>query len=281
MNRETAQRALSLHENNFEAALNSFLGEPEQIPSTSAGLLTTDSNVDLNTGTESNESDYVRDPILPKRETLLLPEEDNFLQRKKRIKSHLPVCPLRNFELEGRLQEERIEAISKRKISNAGHNDANGIENNIRISKFPKRSRLDHLYRPPVEICFSGSFQAARDFAQMQNRWLLVNVQDNSSFQSQILNRDIWSSCKIRDILKAYFVFWQIAIDNVEGIRFKTFYDVKNLPYVCVIDPRTGEKKTSYENNFEENELVTELTNFLSTTSKQPSMVHLFIYLFV
>lgn len=53
-------------------------------------------------------------------------------------------------------------------------------------------SRLSELFRPPVDITFCGSFQAARDYAKEQNKWLIVNVQDMSDFNCQVLNRDIW-----------------------------------------------------------------------------------------
>lgn len=132
-----------------------------------------------------------------------------------------------------------------------------------------KKSRLEYLYRPPVDICFNGSLQAARDYAQMRNRWLIVNLQDNTDFKCQILNRDLWSSEKVRSILKEHFIFWQVAVDNSEGMRFQSFYNVQGFPFVCILDPTTGEQKISYtiDNQLEEEPFRKEILSFLTTSS--------------
>ncbi len=75
-----------------------------------------------------------------------------------------------------------------------------------------KFSRLDDLFRPPtvLDLSVSGSLQTAREFAKNQNRWLIVHLQDYGQFQSQKLNREVWSDEYIRSIIKQYFVFWQV-----------------------------------------------------------------------
>lgn len=113
-----------------------------------------------------------------------------------------------------------------------------------RISR-RKRIRLEDIFRPPVDICFCGSFQACRDYATEKNRWLIVNLQDHTEFLSQCLNRDVWSNENLKNIIRNYFVFWQVSIENMEGNRFKTFYNVEHSPYVAIIDPRTGEHLNS------------------------------------
>lgn len=268
-----------MYDYNFDAAVNFIFEEQsDETPSTSAQSIpsSTDSNdtpkrIDEN----SYDEDYVREPIPPKRETLVMPEGDNFQFRRKRIMPSRSICPLRNFELEGRLQEEQLqEAITGPNITNHDVLQRTVMGNTI-IVPSAKRSRLEYLYRPPVEICFSGPLQAARDYAQLRNRWLIVNLQDNTDFKCQILNRDIWSSNKIRDILQEYFIFWQVAIDNSEGLRFQVFYEVKSFPYVCILDPRTGEKKICYESEsqFEEKSFMKELLSFLTIHSNHPNAV--------
>lgn len=288
LSREAARNTLAMYNYNLEEAINFILeGQADELAATS-------SNNQNNSQMEPSEieniqvipdEEFVREPIPPKRETMILPEEDNFRCRKKRVVPSRSICPLRNFELEGRLQEEHLEAFtapqkanhlphtSKRHMQSA----SNSVED-FAMSR-SKRSRLEYLYRPPVEICFSGSFQAAKDYAQTRNRWLVVNLQDNTDFKCQILNRDIWSSKKIREILQKYYVFWQVAIDNSEGMRFKVFYGVNDFPYICVLDPRTGEEKYTYKNDFEfkETKIIHELMNYLSANTKHPNPVMYFI----
>lgn len=136
-------------------------------------------------------------------------------------------------------------------------------------------SRLSELFRPPVDINFCGSFQAARDFAKDQNRWLIVNVQDMTDFGCQVLNRDIWSSDQLRKIIKKYFVFWQVAIDSSDGHRFQVFYSVNSYPYVGIIDPRTGEEKLSHKHGFRQTlpQFVLELKEYLKENTPFPNAV--------
>lgn len=254
-----------------------------------------------------DDEEVIRPPILPKREQLLMPNEDNFRYRKRRAAATRSVCPLRNFELEGRMQEERLKAAVFDKFASTNHDNDDDDDTGLDFTAMPKAtkasaanqlgfdnatkqiiqgkvigghqlsapSRLSELFRPPVDINFCGSFQAARDYAKEQNRWLIVNVQDMSDFSCQVLNRDIWSSEKLREILKKYFIFWQVAIDNADGHRFQVFYDIKVFPYVGVIDPRTGEEKLSYKTEFKLslNEFIVELGNYLKENTPHPNAV--------
>lgn len=73
------------------------------------------------------------------------------------------------------------------------------------------------------------------------NRWLMINVQDESEFSCQVLNRDIWSSPAVKSIIEEHFVFWQVYKNSREGLRYMQFYPVNQFPYVAVLDPRTGQ----------------------------------------
>lgn len=277
-----------------------------------------------------DDEDDVRPPILPKREQLILPNEDNFRYRKRRTVTARPVCPLRNFELEGRLQEERLNAavmgnfpataataaanndrtteaidsstasinflpgaaterkahsnllgfssetnelIHNKLTGGIGSSTNNSVVHHVTKSAAP--SRLSELFRPPVDITFCGSFQAARDYAKEQNRWLIVNVQDMSDFNCQVLNRDIWSSEKLRAVIKKYFIFWQVAIDNTDGHRFQVFYGIQVFPYIGVIDPRTGEERLSYKTGFKltHDEFMSKLKDYLNENTPHPNAV--------
>lgn len=44
-------------------------------------------------------------------------------------------------------------------------------------------------------------------------RWLLVNLQDSKEFGSQILNRDVWSDYRVRELINQRFIFMQVFIE--------------------------------------------------------------------
>lgn len=314
-----------------------------------AASTSTDANLPI------DDDDDIRPPILPKREQLILPNEDNFRYRKRRTVAARTVCPLRNFELEGRLQEERLKAavmgsftaVAGATASNNDHrtteaidsstaaahsinfpptanatnsknhtnvlgfsNDTNELIHNKltgggggsgsgssssssistnstgilhHVTKPSGPSRLSELFRPPVDITFCGSFQAARDYAKEQNKWLIVNVQDMSDFNCQVLNRDIWSSEKLRAVIKKYFIFWQVAIDNTDGHRFQVFYGIQVFPYIGVIDPRTGEERLSYKTGFKltHDEFMNKLKDYLNENTAHPNAVSVCVCVYV
>lgn len=240
----TAEQILTINDNNLERAINYHLegNNDTTLPGPSnhfypslpnmpslGGYDETNERLPLagtSSATATLPDEEVRAPIPPKREQMILPEEDNFRYRKRRNITH-NVCPLRNFQEEAEQQEARLAALAE---GNHFHYDANvGWRNGVSdgassssersvggmpvlpIRQNPaKRSRLGDLFRPPTDLSVSGSLQTAREFAKNQNRWLIVNLQDYGQFQSQTLNRDVWSDQHLRSIIKQYFVLWQV-----------------------------------------------------------------------
>lgn len=168
----------------------------------------------------------VREPIPVKREQLVASDDDIFRSRIRRPLSHT-VCPLRNFQLEGELQEAQLSdafagtragsmvaaAFSRTPRSQLG---SSGLRNS-------KRPRLGDLFRPPVDINYVGTLHGVKEAGKQKDRWIIVNLQDNVQFASQVMNRDIWSDAALKDFIKKYFLFWQVAIDTSEGARFQVF----------------------------------------------------------
>lgn len=237
---EGAQRVFRFKDQILDHAINYILDGnevPDDIQMNTTDL-TTERGANKDPGGKDmpavniEDNEEVRAPIPAKEETMILPEDDNFRFRgNRRIAKH-NICPLRNFEREGELLEEEL--YSNERISSR--------------SNRRKRIRLEDIFRPPVDICFCGTFQVCRDYATEKNRWLIVNVQDHTEFLSQCMNRDVWSNINLKNIIRKYFIFWQISVENMEGTRFKTFYNVENCPYICIIDPRTGEHKIEIKN---------------------------------
>ncbi len=58
-----------------------------------------------------------------------------------------------------------------------------------------------------------------------------------------------------------------MAVDNPEGMRFQVFYSAQVFPYICILDPRTGEEKVGCNGfNKTSKEFARELLQFISLT---------------
>lgn len=69
------------------------------------------------------------------------------------------------------------------------------------------------------------------------------------------------------DPKKNFYIRLQVAVDNPEGMRFQVFYSAQALPYICILDPRTGEEKVGYNGfNKTSKEFERELLAFIRKT---------------
>jgi hypothetical protein len=111
-----------------------------------------------------------------------------------------------------------------------------------------KASHLAELFRPPVDLITPLSLADARDEGKEEEKWLLVNVQDPSIFDCQVLNRDIWKNDQIRETIKEHFLFLQYNKDDPRGNDYLNYYFSNSrdneaaYPHIAIIDPRTGEQ---------------------------------------
>ena len=58
---------------------------------------------------------------------------------------------------------------------------------------------------PNVTVVFQ-----AKDCGQLENKWLMINIQNVQDFACQCLNRDVWSNEAVRTIIREHFIFWQV-----------------------------------------------------------------------
>lgn len=103
------------------------------------------------------------------------------------------------------------------------------------------------MYRPPHEILSRLPWDDARDAGKADEKWILVNVQDPSLFDCQVLNRDIWKNAEIKATIKENFIFMQYNNGDPRGAQYVQFYfkDQDNqdaYPHIAIVDPRTGEQ---------------------------------------
>ncbi|POS86364.1 hypothetical protein EPUL_000568 [Erysiphe pulchra] len=110
-----------------------------------------------------------------------------------------------------------------------------------------KAARLAELFRPPFEIMRQISWETAREQGKVERKWIIVNVQDQSIFDCQQLNRDIWKNPGIKEAIKENFIFVQYSNDDPRASQYIQFYfqNISNneaYPHIAIVDPRTGEQ---------------------------------------
>jgi hypothetical protein len=106
---------------------------------------------------------------------------------------------------------------------------------------------LAEMYRPPFEIMSRLPWDVARQEGREGEKWLLVNIQDSSIFDCQVLNRDLWKDPAVKETVREHFLFLQYSKDDPRAAPYLQYYfqgsDVSdNYPNIAIIDPRTGEQ---------------------------------------
>ena len=103
------------------------------------------------------------------------------------------------------------------------------------------------MYRPPFELMSRLPWDQARQQGRDGEKWILVNIQDPSIFDCQVLNRDIWKNPGIMDTVKENFIFMQYSKDDPKGNQYVQYYfqnkdNQEAYPHIAIVDPRTGEQ---------------------------------------
>ncbi|KAK9456054.1 hypothetical protein V1511DRAFT_520938 [Dipodascopsis uninucleata] len=133
-----------------------------------------------------------------------------------------------------------------------------------------KQSRLEQLFRPPFDIMSTYDFETAQRKGREDKKWLLVNVQDLSDFQCQVLNRDFWSNDALKETVRANFIFMQFSKDTYEGQQFIQYYPIQKYPYIAILDPRTGEEMKSWPDVPSPEDWIVSVHEFLDRFSLDP-----------
>uniref|UniRef100_A0A8C2ZTP5 UBX domain-containing protein 7 n=1 Tax=Cyclopterus lumpus TaxID=8103 RepID=A0A8C2ZTP5_CYCLU len=212
------QHMLEACSNNLEMAVTMFLdgGAIAEEPSTSSSSAASSSR--------APPSDEVRAPI-PQKQDILVEPEPLFGVPKRRRPARSIFDGFRDFQTETIRQEQELR--------NGGTVDK-------------KLSTLADLFRPPIELMHKGSFETAKDCGQLENKWLMINIQNVQDFACQCLNRDVWSNDAVKTIIREHFIFWQVYHDSEEGQRYIQFYKLNKFPYISILDPRTGQKMVEW-----------------------------------
>uniref|UniRef100_K3WN05 UBX domain-containing protein n=1 Tax=Globisporangium ultimum (strain ATCC 200006 / CBS 805.95 / DAOM BR144) TaxID=431595 RepID=K3WN05_GLOUD len=126
---------------------------------------------------------------------------------------------------------------------------------------------LSALFQPPIAIMYQGTYADARMHAKNENKWLLVNIQDEIVFASHMLNRDTWADDVVQNLVASGFVFWQNYWASEHGKKFCTLYQIdrETLPMIVIIDPRSGEIVQKWTGFLEPQDMTEKLSDFCCT----------------
>ena len=210
-NASTAQSYLEASGGDINAAMNLYLeggGAPPMKKSSSS------------TGRKPADTDSVRAPIAPKRARLY----GGDLGPSSSLHSH--------------------HNRPQRSVHNAFRDFAAETRSAARGTQQRGHDRtLSKLYEPPRHLIFGGSFAEARATGRSGNRWILVSILDSREFASYVMNRDLWAHETVQSVIEQSFILFQHDKEDGLGQQFIAQYrPPEPFPYVCVIDPNTGER---------------------------------------
>eukprot|EP00941_MAST-03F_sp_MAST-3F-sp1_P001978 g1978.t1 len=168
--------------------------------------------------------------------------------------------PFRSFAREAAMQRS-LQRAQRSSSVGSGH-------------KSPKRGTgkkkardLAALFAPPLALLTEGTFDEIKLRAQKEERWLLVNIQRTSEFDSHRLNRDTFSHPMVQELVRGSFLFWQQQDNSGHGSRYISFYKPKIFPHIGLIDPRTGQLLETISGFIEPGHFASRLAEFLDNNS--------------
>lgn len=196
-------------------------------------------------GGGAGEGDDVRAPMARTTETLVGPEED--------FDDGMHTSILSQLRSRGQ-RSNRPGIFNQRDTSSIWAEDSDQA-NRERLAAATggasetsnKSNMLAEMYRPPFEIMSRLPWDAAREEGRENEKWILINIQDSSIFDCQLLNRDLWKDPTVQETIKEHFIFLQYSKDDPRATPYLQYYfqahDVgDNYPHIAIVDPRTGEQ---------------------------------------
>ncbi|XP_026395933.1 plant UBX domain-containing protein 7-like [Papaver somniferum] len=115
---------------------------------------------------------------------------------------------------------------------------------------------------------WQNTFHVAKQVAETQDRWLIVNVQSKKEFSSHELDLHTWGNEAVAQTIGANFIFWQVYDDVTEGQKLCTYYKLTSFPAILVLDPITGQNVKSWTGMVEAVQLLEDLAPFMDAGPK-------------
>jgi UBX domain-containing protein 7 len=223
---DVASQYLEAGNFDLDTAITLFFAADNHAPSQSQNSFSSPAGADAGVGAprapkrDMYDEDEVRKPDSVKK--LRLIEEPSFSHQSMFMDSHF--------------REPRgYKAPSLRTFASGASFDDHSVMSD-------RSASLAKIFETPHEIMTQGDLWSVRELCKSQEKWLLVNIQSDSSFDSHVANRDLWRDETIREIIHCSFLFWQQVKDSAEGKLYCERYKVHpdGLPHIAVLDPRTG-----------------------------------------
>merc|ERR1712038_1646678 len=82
-----------------------------------------------------------------------------------------------------------------------------------------------------------------------------------------MLNRDTWSKPIVKELIKKFFIFWQINKESEAGKLYCAFYAPTKMPHIAVLDPVTRQKMINWNGFTSFSLLLRDLNNFLANNT--------------
>ncbi|KAI3874041.1 hypothetical protein MKX03_035410 [Papaver bracteatum] len=119
-----------------------------------------------------------------------------------------------------------------------------------------------------LELMYHGPFHEAKQAAETQDRWLIVNVQSKDVYNSYALNMHKWKQKAVSQTIGANFIFWQVYNHTIEGQKVCNYYKLTSFPAVLVLDPITGQKVKSWSGMIKAVQLLEDLAPYMDAGPK-------------
>ncbi|KAL1846701.1 UBX domain protein Ubx2 [Paecilomyces lecythidis] len=203
---------------------------------------------ELYSGGGTDNPDGVRAPMARTTERLVGPEADVYDDNdmNSAILSQLRTRQSRNNR-PGIFNQRDTSSIWAGGESDSSHRASLAAATGGASETSSKSNMLAEMYRPPFELMSRLPWDLAREEGRENEKWIMVNVQDPSVFDCQVLNRDLWKDPAIKETIKEHFLFLQYSKDDPRAAPYLQYYfhghDVSdNYPHIAIVDPRTGEQ---------------------------------------
>ncbi|KAL4930721.1 DNA-protein crosslink repair co-factor UBX5 [Aspergillus undulatus] len=197
-------------------------------------------------GQQQGQADDVRAPMARTTETLVGPEADFGDDMHESILGQIRARQRRGNR-PGIFNQRDTTSIWTGEEEEGVHRERLAAATGGASDRSAKSSLLAELYRPPFEIMSRLPWDLAREEGREHEKWLLVNIQDPSIFDCQVLNRDLWKNAGVKETIQEHFIFLQYTKDDPRAAPYIQYYfqasDVSdNYPNIAIVDPRTGEQ---------------------------------------
>ncbi|KAI8870917.1 hypothetical protein GQ42DRAFT_162395 [Ramicandelaber brevisporus] len=102
------------------------------------------------------------------------------------------------------------------------------------------KSKFDELFEPPADLLHNAPLDTLLGWAKGQQKYAIVNLQDPTIFQCQVLNRDLWKDKRVRELIENSFLLTQYQIGSADYSNYVSLYGaVDVLPHIAILHHQT------------------------------------------